>query len=310
MIEIVNLPTQSPTDNVVIRVSEVTKKFSSQVALDRVSFEVMAGTTCVLLGPNGAGKSTLLNLLAGALQPSEGRISVLQHSAGHPTTRRQTGVMLQISGVPQTLTVSEHINSFRSYYSRPLGLAEVIQLSQLDGLEKKKYSVLSVGQKQKLHFALAICGRPSLLFLDEPSASLDVQSRRHLWDQIDQLRANGCTFVVSTHDFQEAERLASHVVVFHEGRIILNGTPQDLKANFADSRISCDTSLDPHELGKLPHVKRVEKKETVTRLFVNEVENTVRHILSEDSSTSQLEIKRATIEDAYLHLLTHTDHDN
>ncbi len=305
-----NLATHSPIDSVVIRVSDVTKRFSNQVALDRVSFEVKAGANCVLLGPNGAGKSTLLNLLAGALQPSAGQISVLDNSAGHPSTRRQTGVMLQISGVPQTLTVAEHINSFRSYYVQPLSFTEVIQLSQLGGLEKKKYSALSVGQRQKLHFALAICGRPSLLFLDESSSSLDVQSRLQLWEQIDKLRANGCTFVVSTHDFQEAERLASHVVVFHEGNIILNGTPEDLRTNFADSRISCNTSLDPRELVKLPHVKRVEKIGNLTRLFVNEVENTVRHILSEDSSTSQLEIKCATIEDAYLHLLTHTEHDN
>lgn len=297
-------------NSAVIRVSDVTKKFSNQVALDSVSFEVKAGANCVLLGPNGAGKSTLLNLLTGALQPSAGRISVLNNSAGHPSTRRQTGVMLQISGVPQTLTVTEHINSFRSYYVQPLSFSEVIQLSQLGGLEKKKYSALSVGQKQKLHFALAICGRPSLLFLDEPSSSLDVQSRHHLWEQIDKLRANGCTFVVSTHDFQEAERLADHVVVFHEGSIILNGTPEDLQANFADSRISCDTSLDPSELAKLPQVKRVEKIDNVTRLFVNEVENTVRHILSKDGSTSQLEVKGATIEDAYLHLLTRTDYDN
>ena len=290
--------------DVAIQVEHVTKKFTNQVALDHISFNVQFGSVCVLLGPNGAGKSTLLNLLIGSMRPTSGDLSVLDNRPGSQVARRQTGVMLQISGIPQTLSVTEHISAFQSYYPQPLSLDEIVQKSQLEGLENKNYGTLSVGQKQRLHFALAICGRPSLLLLDEPSSSLDVHSRFHLWDQIDALKESGTTLVISTHDFQEAERLASQVIVLHKGKIILNGTPEDLRYQFAETRISITSSLEPNDLFKLPQVKRIERHGDTIELFVNEVENTIRFVLENDRSAGLIEIKRSTVEDAYLHLLS------
>lgn len=291
----------------VVQLQSVAKIYSQQIALDELSLAIEPGSRCVLLGPNGAGKSTLLNLITGAIQPSRGTVTVLGYRAGHIYARLNTGVMLQISGIPTTLKVIEHINSFRSYYLQPFSTEEVIQRSGLSGLEQRKYGTLSVGQQQRLNFALAICGNPQLLILDEPTSSLDLHTTIAVWEQIEMLAKNNYTLILATHNLREAERLASRVLVLHHGHVVMDSSPNALRSQFGDTQISMRTSIDAPHLVSLPTVKRVEQNGGLTHIYVSNAEACLRFILDRDKEVTELEVQKASLTDAYLHLVKGTN---
>ena len=143
--------------------------------------ELRAGEVVALLGPNGAGKTTAVRLLLGLLSPDSGTARVLGRDPRDADARTRIGAMLQITRVPEMLRVREHIDLFRSYYPNPLPAAEVMRIAKIDSIANQMFGDLSGGQKQRVLFALAICGNPDLLFLDEPTVGLDVESRRTLW---------------------------------------------------------------------------------------------------------------------------------
>jgi ABC-2 type transport system ATP-binding protein len=153
------------------------------------------------------------------------------------------GAMLQVAKVPETLRVAEHIDLFSSYYPRPLHLTQTLAVAGLEDLEHRAFGELSGGQKQRLLFALALCGDPDVLFLDEPTVGLDVEARRILWQEIRKLIARGKTVLLTTHYLQEADELADRVVVINKGKIIVEGTPAEIKGQTAGRRIRCVSGL-------------------------------------------------------------------
>lgn len=161
-----------------------TKRFGSVVALDNVSLQARRGEVVAVLGPNGAGKTTAISCMLGLLKTTQGTARLFGGSPHDAPARMRTGTMLQISGVPDTLSVREHLTSFRTYYPAPLTVKQAIDLAGLTDVADRMYGKLSGGQKQRLHFALAMIGNPDLLFLDEPTTGLDVTSRREFWAQI------------------------------------------------------------------------------------------------------------------------------
>ena len=166
---------------VVASLERVDKNYGDVPALKAVNFRVRAGEVVALVGPNGAGKTTAVKLLLGLVEPNAGRVEVFGGDPTNPENRMRTGAMLQVARVPDTLRVGEHIDLFSSYYQNPMPASAVLAAAGLEKLSQRKFGDLSGGQRQRVLFALAICGNPDLLFLDEPTAGLDVEARRLLW---------------------------------------------------------------------------------------------------------------------------------
>jgi ABC-2 type transport system ATP-binding protein len=298
---------ETATSNLVVASLEgVNKNYGSVKALRSVDFRVRAGELVALLGPNGAGKTTAVKLLLGLLQPNSGRVRVFGGDPTNPENRMRTGAMLQVGRVPETLRVREHIDLFSSYYQKPMALAEVVAAAGLEKLQDRKFGDLSGGQKQRVLFALSICGDPDMLFLDEPTVGLDVESRRMLWDEIRGMVGRGKTVLLTTHYLQEADALADRVAVINQGEIVAQGTPAEIKAKTAGKRIRCITTLSMNILRRIPGVSDVKEDREAVELHVIEAEAVLRELLGMDAGLSSLEVTSAGLEEAFLALTQDT----
>lgn len=225
----------------------VTKRYGNGVlALDDLSLALHQGEIVALLGPNGAGKSTAIKLLMGLAAPSAGQVRIFGLNPRHNANRLRTGVMLQVGKAPETLRVREHLDLFRGYYPAPLPVAELTRIAGLAGLEDRMFGQLSGGQKQRVLFALALAGDPDLIFLDEPTVGLDIEQRRILWTEIRGLAARGKTVLLTTHYLEEADALASCIVVINGGRLVCQGTPSEVKGYAARGNAGLPTEPLPH----------------------------------------------------------------
>jgi ABC-2 type transport system ATP-binding protein len=291
---------------VVASLEGVNKNYGSVRALRGVDFRVRAGELVALLGPNGAGKTTAVKLLLGLLQPNSGRARVFGGDPTNPENRMRTGAMLQVGRVPETLRVREHIDLFSSYYQKPMASSDVLAAAGLEKVSDRKFGDLSGGQRQRVLFALAICGDPDLLFLDEPTVGLDVEARRMVWDEIRRMVSRGKTVLLTTHYLQEADALADRVAVIHQGEIIAQGTPAEIKAKTAGKRIRCITSLSISALRQIPGVTEVKEDREAVEIHAVEAESIVRELLARDARLSGLEVASAGLEEAFLALTQDT----
>ena len=279
----------------------VSKRYGNVAALADVSLTLRSGEVLALLGPNGAGKTTALSLLLGLLRPDEGEVQLFGRPPQGASSRERVGVMLQLSGVPETLSVAEHLTLFAAYYPRPLPQSEVLERTGLVGLERRLYGKLSGGQKGRLHLALALVGNPDLLVLDEPTTGLDVASRRALWESIREAAGNGKTVLLTTHNLEEADALADRIVVLNGGRVAAEGTPAAIKQQVAGQRVRCRTTVPAETIRSLPGVQRVQNGE-VTELWAAKPEPVVRFLLERDPALSGLEVSGVGLEEAFLAL--------
>ena len=293
---------QANSANVVASLENVSKNYEDVRALRNVNFTVRAGQVVALLGHNGAGKTTAVKLLLGLIQPNSGKTRVFGGDPTNPQNRMRTGAMLQVGKVPETLRVSEHIDLFSSYYPRPLPIQEVLAAAGLEKLRDRKFGDLSGGQRQRTLFALAICGNPDLLFLDEPTVGLDVEARRSLWEEIRRLVDRGKTVLLTTHYLEEADALADRIAVINQGAIIAEGTPSQIKAQTSGKRIRCITSLTAANLLQIPGVTDARQDREAIEIHAREAEPVVRALLARDPSLSGLEITSAGLEEAFLAL--------
>jgi ABC-2 type transport system ATP-binding protein len=294
---------------VVASLESVSMNYGEVRALHNVNFTVRSGQVVALLGPNGAGKTTAVKLLLGLLQPNSGKARVFAGDPTHPQNRMRTGAMLQVGKVPETLRVREHIDLFSSYYPQPMSLDEVLAAAGLEKLRDRKFGDLSGGQRQRTLFALAICGNPDLLFLDEPTVGLDVEARRSLWEEIRRLVDRGKTVLLTTHYLEEADALADRIAVINQGEIIAEGTPAEIKAQTSGKRIRCITELSLASLLQIPGVTDVKQDREAVEIHAREAEPVVRALLARDHSLSALEVTSAGLEEAFL-ALTHDNNEN
>ncbi|HTD53739.1 MAG TPA: ABC transporter ATP-binding protein [Silvibacterium sp.] len=286
----------------VARLHSVTKRYEKTTALDNLTLNLYPGEVVALLGPNGAGKTTAVRLLLGLIAPTSGSVRVMGRDPRDASARTGIGAMLQVTRVPETLKVREHIDWFRSYYPNPLPAAEIVRIARLEGLENKFYGKLSGGQKQRVLFGLALAGNPDLIFLDEPTVGMDIESRRGLWEQIRWLAAQGKTVLLTTHYLEEADALASRIVVIDKGRVIAEGTPAEIKHRVSGRRIRCITELNEEFLLTLPSVANVERDRESVIITAHEAEKVVREMLLRDVTLRGLEISAPGLEDAFLAL--------
>jgi ABC-2 type transport system ATP-binding protein len=198
--------------------------------------------------------------------------------------------------------VREHLELFASYYPAPLGVDEVLETAGLTAVANRCYGALSGGQQQRVLFGLALVGNPDLLFLDEPTVGMDVESRRAFWILVRSLVAKGRAVLLTTHYLEEADALADRVVVMSHGRIIADGTPSEIKSRAAGRQVRCTTRLTIDELRLLPGVLAIEPREGRLSLLTNEAEPLVRELFRRDPDLTNLEIAGAALEDAFLAL--------
>ena len=287
---------------VIAELTNVTKRYGATTALDDLTLALEAGRVTALLGPNGAGKTTAVKLLLGLTRPSRGSVTLFGHDPRTAAARRRTGVMLQVSKVPETLRVREHVHLFCSYYPSPMDVDEVLAVAGLATVAGRKYGTLSGGQKQRVQFALAICGNPDLLFLDEPTVGLDVESRRGFWQEIRRLAARGRSILLTTHYLEEADALADRIIVMSKGRVVADGAPHEVKGLTAARRVRCVTSLDHAQLAAFSGVQSVRPDGASVELLTSDAESVTRALLAADPSLSGLEVTGAGLEEAFLNL--------
>lgn len=286
----------------IAELTRATKRYGPTTALDDVTLGLEAGRVTAILGPNGAGKTTAVKLLLGLTQPTSGSATLFGRDPHAQEARQRTGVMLQIAKVPETLRVREHVHLFCSYYRAPMDIDEVLSVAGLATVGNRKYGELSGGQKQRVLFALAICGNPDLLFLDEPTVGLDVESRRGFWQEIRRLAGRGRSILLTTHYLEEADALADRIIVMNKGRIVADGSPADVKGLTAARRVRCVTSLDDARVAAMTGVQSLRRDGAAVELLTSEAEQVTRALLSADPSLSGLEVSGAGLEEAFLTL--------
>ena len=280
----------------------VRKRYGSIVALDGVDLAVHPGELLALLGPNGAGKSTVIGSLLGLAIPDAGEATLFGAPPRELSARRRTGVMLQSEGIPDNLKVGELLAQTRSYYADPLATAQCADIAGIADLLDRRYGKLSGGQQRRVQFALAICGRPQLLFLDEPTVGLDIEARQGLWSAIRRLVADGCAILLTTHYLEEAEALADRVAVLAHGRIIAEGSVRQIRARVAQRRIRCVSALAPETIGAWPEVRSVCRDGERIEIVTDTAEDVVRQLLREDTALTELEVQRAGLAEAFVEI--------
>jgi len=215
------------TDDAAVVVEGLHLSYGPVRALDGVSFTVRSGRVTALLGPNGAGKTSTVEVCEGYRMPDSGTVRVWGLDPRARDLRARVGVMLQEGGVYAGERAVPMLRHLASFYAHPLDVDELAQRLGLDGV-RATYRRMSGGEKQRLALACAVVGRPDLVFLDEPSAGMDPQTRLAAWDLVAQLRTDGVTVVLTTHLMDEAERLADEVVIIDHGRVVAAGTTAEL----------------------------------------------------------------------------------
>jgi ABC-type multidrug transport system ATPase subunit/peptidoglycan/LPS O-acetylase OafA/YrhL len=280
----------------------ITKRYGAVTALAGIDIEVRRGELLAVLGPNGAGKSTAIALWLGLIEADAGEVTLLGGSPQEIERRRGLGVMMQDVEMPKEMRVSELVALAASYYTEPLGVAETLQRAGLTPLADRLYGKLSGGQKRQVQFAVAICGRPRVLFLDEPTVGLDIQAREALWNSIRSLIAAGCSIVLTTHYLEEAEALADRVAVIAKGRVIATGSVGDMRALVSRRQIFCESTLSIDEIRTWPSVVDIRREQARLCITATDAEGVVRRLLTADPTLTRLEVKQAGLNEAFTEL--------
>ncbi|HLH69578.1 MAG TPA: ABC transporter ATP-binding protein [Candidatus Dormibacteraeota bacterium] len=287
----------------VVELIQARKRYGSVEALRGVDLTIHRGEVVAMLGPNGAGKTTSINLMLGLRRPTSGQVRLFGRDPGDRRARSRCGVMLQESGVPMGLRVRELVETFRAYYPNPMPTARVLTFAGLEAQAHVPANKLSGGQLRRLYYALSICGDPELLFLDEPTVGLDVESRRAFLDTIEEFAAEGKTIVLTTHYLEEADRLARRVIVIDQGRIIADAPPSEIKSQVAGKRVrfDCVGPIDEAALRGLPY-RHLELRGGHVQMLTNQPEEVLREVFQRGLVIRNLEVVGADLEEAFLAL--------
>ncbi len=295
-----------------VRCRGLVKRYEDLVAVDGLDLEVRAGEVFGMLGPNGAGKTTTIEILEGLLERDAGEVEVLglTWERSERELRQRLGIQLQETHLAEKLTVYETVRLFRSFFRAGRTPDQVLDAVQLQEKRSTWVSKLSGGQKQRLSVACALVGEPDLLFLDEPTTGLDPQSRRALWELVENYRAGGGTVLLTTHYMEEAERLCDRVAIMDHGSVIALGTPRELIASLEAEHVvefalaEGVTRPTAEELLALAGVTGVAERNGTTALTVREVHTAVPALLDalerRGAALAGLSTHHATLEDVFV----------
>lgn len=255
--------------NPIIDVQNLSKVYNRTTVLDNISFQIAPGETVALLGENGAGKSTLINLLNQLIQPNSGTTYVMG-TQDIRKVRDKVGVMLQQNLSLERVTVKECLNLARSYYHNPLSYEALIHLANLKEKEKCYLDQLSGGQKRRLTFGTTMAGNPQLIFLDEPTAGMDSNSRQSFWESIDRLKQNGKTFFITNHYLEELDQIADRILILKDTRLVYDGILKSLRKKSGHISIQFTTPLPKETFTSISAVKECLKTNQQLQLITDE----------------------------------------
>ena len=282
-----------------VRLQDITKSYGKARALAGLSLELRSGEIHALLGPNGAGKSTAIGILTGIRSPDSGAVEVLGGDPRSERVRRRIGLTPQESGFPKNLRVSEVLRLVKAHHATPMPDEVLFRRFPLEGILHRQTGGLSGGQGRSLAVALAFAGNPDLVFLDEPTTGLDVETRQDIWQAILDHRANGGTVILTTHYIEEAESLATNVAVIHQGKSLAGGTPEEVRSLVGHSQI--------RYRGEPPvgidGVADVDCENGWVTLLARDSDDVVRSLVDRRIGFSDLSIRPASLEEAFLSLV-------
>ena len=295
----------------IIKVENLVKRYGDVEAVRGVSFEVAEGEVFGLLGPNGAGKTSTVEILEGLRDPDGGTLSVcgLNPQTNSQALKHEIGAALQSTSLPDKLRVMEALRLFASFYKRRRNPEDLLKRFGLEEKRNAFYNQLSGGQKQRLALAMALVNDPRILFLDEPTAGLDPQVRREIYDIIEELRGEKKTIVMTTHYIEEAERLCDRVAIVDHGKVIALGTPRELKSHSGGAtRIEVRLSK-PAAGGTLESLEGVADARQLGDTYVmhshkppRTIVDLVKHLEGNGNELISLEIASPSLEDVFIEL--------
>ena len=314
-----SLAPASATNGLALSCRGLVKRYADVVAVNGLDLEIHAGECFGLLGPNGAGKTTTIEILEGLNVADAGTVELLGRHWGDGVDRalrQRLGIQLQETKLTDKLSVLETVTMFRSFYDHGPTPDEVIRRVQLEEKSNAWVVKLSGGQRQRLAVACAMVNEPELLFLDEPTTGLDPQSRRQLWELIEEYKRGGRTVLLTTHYMDEAQRLCDRVAIMDHGQVIALGTPRELidslgANHVVEFRVEGELKLETVE--RLPGVKQARVEGPGVALIVREPHVAIPALLEELERQllplAGLTTHHATLEDVFVHLTGRTLRD-
>ena len=286
--------------SVILQVSNLVKRFGALTAVNDVSFEIREGCCFGLLGPNGAGKTPTIEMMEGIKLPDAG--SILYR--GKPLDddfRYQAGIMFQTTALQEFITVREIMVQFSRFYPETHSIDELARRYQLGDFLNQDTRKLSGGQKQRLLLAMALINKPRILFLDEPTTGLDPQSRRNLWQEVQDIKAQGATILLTTHYMEEAYELCDEIAIMDHGRVIAHDAPDALlAAHFDDVVVQIHASDIPRDIGEREF--QATYRNDSAHIVTGDVNKTIEHLLHFDIPLDRLRIRARDLEDLFLEL--------
>jgi ABC-2 type transport system ATP-binding protein len=297
------------TDHVpVVEVDDLVKRYGDAEVVSGISFSVGRGELFGLLGTNGAGKTTTVEILQGLRRPDSGTVRVLglDPVADGERLRRRLGAQLQDAALPDRLRVGETLALFAALHPAPRPIDELVEEWQLQEILRRPFAALSGGERQRLFVALALVGRPEVVFLDELTQNLDPMARRRTWDVVRHVRDSGTTVVLVTHDVEEAERLCDRIVVMDRGRVVADGTPTaivDELGGGATVRFT-DREFDVRTLRELPGVTSALRHGPEIRVEGTGplLAHVGAHLVAVGRPALDLHVERPSLEDRFISL--------
>lgn len=283
---------------------DLSRRFGSTLALDAVRLSIETGETVALLGANGAGKSTAIGVMLGLLEPSGGTAVTLGLAPREAIRSGRVGAMLQSATLPAGARVGELVDLARGLYPSPSPRDAILARAGLTDLAGRRADTLSGGESQRVRFALAIAGDPDLLFLDEPTVAMDVESRRAFWVDMRRSAAEGRTVLFATHYLDEADQVADRIVVLDRGRVVADGSPSALKASVTERTVRFAWPIadaDAEDLLRaLPGVTSTDRRGETVSVRTRDADATVRALVRSDIDFRHLEVVGADLDAAFL----------
>jgi len=285
----------------VVSFENVSKHYGSLKAVDGLTLDLRQGETVALLGPNGAGKSTSLDMLLALRKPTNGKIEMFGSDPYHAVKSGRVGAMLQSGGLMPEVTVRELVTLITKLHPKPEPIDTTLKRAGVEKFADQRVDRLSGGQTQRVRFALAICGKSELIVLDEPTAAMDVETRRLFWASMSEEVAAGRTLLFATHYLEEADQAADRILVINRGRLLADGTPAEIKERAGAKRLSfrLDKVDEPFLLG-LPALTNLEIRHDFVQIQSTDSDATLYAVLDAGYRPREIEVSSLGLEQAFL----------
>jgi len=280
------------------------KQYPEVLAVDDLSFEVSEGICFGLLGPNGAGKTTTVEIIEGVTQATSGEVWYFGEPAGE-RFREEAGIQFQNTALQDHVTVKETLQMFQALYDRKADLDTIIEQCSLQDLLDRDNRKLSGGQRQRLFLAVALINRPKLVFLDEPTTGLDPQARRNFWNLVQKIQSEGATIVMTTHYMDEAQILCNEIAIMDAGKIIAQGSPDELlRRQYQGLIIELPIADITGDLSAIEH--RVLETQGIIEITSVDVSASITALSAQSANLNRIKIRQANLEDLFLDLTGHS----